>query len=178
MSGLLRKRLVLGLIPVLILGLVALWWFFVRLPPESIDTFTGEYDLTLKDYDGENVELSDFKRELVIATVWASWCPYCEEELRNLTKLKDTYGDDVRILAINRAEPFEDAKRFMDEAGIDRSKILLLQDADDSFFKSIQGYAMPETIFITSRGEIMHHQRGPMNSEEVAAKIDALIAAD
>lgn len=172
----LKNRFVLSVIALaVIVGLVAVWWFFIRLPPESADTFTGEYELVLEDYDGEEVELSDFKRELMVVNTWASWCPYCGEELQNLQRLKDQYGDEIQILAVNRAEPYEDAKRFMDEWGVDRNKVKLLQDADDSFFTSIGGYAMPETIFINTRGEIVYHQRGPMKIDEVTAQVDALV---
>lgn len=171
----LKNRFVrIGIALTVLIALAAMWWFFIRLPPESAETFTGEYELVLEDYDGEEVALSDFKRELIVVNTWASWCPYCGEELQNLQRLKDRYGDDVQIIAVNRAEPFEEARRFMEEWGIDRQKVKLLQDADDSFFRSIEGYAMPETIFINTRGEIIHHQRGPMKIDEVIAQIDAL----
>ncbi len=150
------------------------WWFF-SLPEESAETFTGEYELVLKNYNGDEIELSEYKRELLVVHVWASWCPYCGEELQNLMRIKDEYDDDVRIVAVNRAEPEGEAKAFTQSLGIDPQAVELLLDPDDAFFKSIGGYAMPETIFINARGEIIFHQRGPMKVDEVIAKVNTLI---
>jgi thiol-disulfide isomerase/thioredoxin len=171
-----RRVLVRSLIVLALLSAAAaIYFYFFYLPPESVDTFTGEYELALKSYDGNEVELSDFRRELLVVHAWASWCVYCGEELKSLVQLKERYGDAVTILAVNRAEPEVDAKAFTDALGLDASKIEILLDRDDAFYKSIEGYAMPETIFITARGEIIHHQRGPMRIDEVVEKIDALI---
>lgn len=153
------------------------WWFF-SLPEESAETFTGEYELVLKNYEGDEIQLSEYKRELLVVHIWASWCPYCGEELQNLMRLKDEYGDDVRILAVNRAEPEAEAKSFTQSLGIDPMAVELLLDPDDEFFKSVGGYAMPETIFINARGEIIYHQRGPMKVDEVIAQLSTLIGLE
>lgn len=153
------------------------WWFF-SLPEENADTFTGEYNLVLTDYSGNPVELSEFKRELLVVHAWASWCPYCADELKNLALLKQQFGDDITILAINRAEPESEARAFTDALGIDASQVQLLFDPDDAFFKSIGGYAMPETIFINARGKIIFHQRGPMDIDAVASQIKILTGRD
>lgn len=172
-----NRLLLLGLLILVMIAGGVYWWFF-SLPEESADTFTGEYELILEDYDGNPVELAEYKRDLLVAHVWASWCPYCGEELQNLMRLKDEYGDTVRIIAVNRAEPEAEAKAFTRSLGIDPSAVELLLDPEDSFFKSIGGYAMPETIFINARGEIIYHQRGPMKVDEVIAHLDTLIGRE
>jgi len=168
---------ILGGVLVALLGAGVYWWFF-SLPEESAETFTGEYELVLKNYDGDEIALSEFKRELLVVHVWASWCPYCGEELQNLMRLKGEYGDDVRILAVNRAEPEAEARAFTQSLGIDPMAVELLLDPDDEFFKSMGGYAMPETIFINARGEIIYHQRGPMKVDEVISQVNALIGRE
>lgn len=153
---------------------IGYWWFF-SLPAESVDTFTGEYELSFTDYEGTVVELSEFKRKLLLVHSWASWCPYCGEELQNLAKLKEQFGDEIEILAINRAEPERDARAFTESLGIDSSQVELLFDPDDTFFRSINGYAMPETVFINARGEIVFHQRGPMDINTMTEHILTLM---
>ncbi len=142
-----------------------------ELPPSQ--TFSNEYELTLQDYAGNEVELSAFKKRILVAHVWASWCTYCAEELRNLVRLKELYGTDIEILAINRAEPDTDARAFLDPLNLG-SAIQILRDPDDSFYTEIAGYAMPETVFIDPDGKVFFHQRGPMKLDEVEAKIRAL----
>jgi len=172
----LTKQSVFAIVLMLAMVAAAIYGIFFKLPPESADTFTGEYGLVLEDYNGNEVALAEFKRELLVVHTWASWCTYCGEELKNLTQLKDKYGEQVTILAVNRAEPESDARQYFESLQIPPEKVQLLQDADDAFYKSIGGYAMPETIFINVRGEIIHHQRGPMKIGEVTEKIDALLA--
>ena len=139
------------------------------------ESFKKEYSLTLTDMDGKPVHLSDYAGKLVVAYMWASWCPYCGAEIENLAKLKQTYGDSIAIIAVNRAEPAADAKSYIARlTGVDGIQFLL--DPSDSFFKSIGGYAMPETVFIKSDGTVLFHQRGPMQIDEVNAKLKQLTA--
>ncbi len=143
-------------------------------PPADESTFREEYALVLKDYAGNDVKLSDYRREILIVYAWASWCPYCGKELEYLAELKGRYGDGLSIVAVNRAEPLVDAKDFTDKlVGMDRLTLLL--DQNDALYKEIDGYAMPETIFINSRGDIIYHQRGPIKPEEVDQKVAALM---
>ncbi len=154
--------------------LIALGLFYWRYHPRSgITNFTQEYELVLKDYSGADVRLSQFKREILVVHSWATWCTYCADEINNLTTLKKKYGDRIQILAPNRAESVQVAKPFTDALAVGESMLFLL-DPDDAFYKSIEGYAMPETLFINDRGEVFYHQHGPMNISEVEAKINEL----
>lgn len=153
-----------------------LLWYFVFMPeplPEEA-TFEDEFALTLTDYDGKDVALSEFEGSVLVVYLFASWCPYCGDEMRALSELKSRYGDEVTILAVNRAEPLVDAKTFTDALGI--SGIVFLMDKEDALYKDIDGYAMPETVFITDDGEVLFHQRGPIKIPELEAKIAELLA--
>ena len=139
------------------------------------ETFSKQFSLTLKDYDGADVHLFQFRRKILIAYAWATWCPYCAGELGNLGQLKQKYGDSVDILAINRGESLQVAKAFTDKLPESTRGLVFLLDADDAFFKSVGGYAMPETIFITPEGNVLYHQRGPMDLKGVQDKIEELL---
>ncbi len=150
------------------------YYFFSSEPPADESTFREEYALVLKDYAGNDVKLSDFRREILIVYAWASWCPYCGKELEYLAELKGRYGDELSIVAVNRAEPLVEAKDFTDKLqGME--KLVLLLDSSDILYKEIDGFAMPETIFINSSGDIIYHQRGPIKPEEVDAKVAELM---
>jgi thiol-disulfide isomerase/thioredoxin len=137
-------------------------------------TFSKEFSLVLTDYSGKDVHLYDFRRKVLIAYAWASWCPYCGAELQNLAQMKKTYGDNLEVIAINRAEPLATAKAYTDKLqGTDN--LVFLIDPTDSFFKNIGGYAMPETVFIDSDGTITFHQRGPLKIAELEQKVKDLL---
>lgn len=148
--------------------------FYWRYNPRAgTVSFQPSYELVLKDYDGNDVRLSQFKREILVVHAWATWCTYCADELKNLATLKNKYGDRIEIIAPNRAESVYVAKPFTDGLGLGNS-IRFLLDPDDAFYKSIGGYAMPETLFINDRGEVFFQQRGPMNTAEAEQKISEL----
>ncbi|MBM3272136.1 TlpA family protein disulfide reductase [Candidatus Kaiserbacteria bacterium] len=138
--------------------------------------FSDEYSLVLKDLDGADVRLSTFKNDVLVAYVWASWCPYCADEIRHLAQLAETNEGRIRVVAINRGEPAAVAKSYLAQLDGVQGLVFLL-DPEDAFFKQIGGYAMPETVFIRDRGEIVFHQRGPMKLDEVKTHLDELLKA-
>ena len=57
----------------------------------------GEYlkaaEFTLKNLDGEEISLSDFKGKVVILDFWATWCPPCVKEIPHFNELAKEYAD-------------------------------------------------------------------------------------
>jgi hypothetical protein len=66
------------------------------------------------------------------------------------------------------------AKKYTDSLAT--QGIPLLLDPTDSLYKEAGGYAMPETVFIRPDGDVLFHQRGPIQLPEVEAKIKELLA--
>ncbi len=154
---------------VLVLVATALW----RGSTVERESLAGEFALPLQTYDGDTVFLSTLRHPVLIVFAWASWCPYCADEMRSLKELKATYGDAIRIVGINRGEPHGDAQRFSDALELGDAMTVLL-DPDDAFYKSIGGYAMPEFIFLDYRGEVVYRSRGPMTVGELETQIRAM----
>jgi len=136
--------------------------------------FNKEFSLTLTDYSGKSVPLNDYAHKVLIAYSWASWCPYCAAEIQDLATLKKTYGDTIQIIAINRGESLQIAKDFSDHIA-DTSGVTFLLDPNDAFFKSIGGYAMPEMVFIDGGGNIIYHQRGPIQMTDIQARLSEIV---
>lgn len=132
--------------------------------------FKKSPDFQLQDYQGKEIKLRNFREKNVIVNSWATWCPFCKEELKDLAAVQKEFGDQIVIIAVGRAESLEVAKKYTDNLGVNGSLIFLLDPAD-SFYQSIGGFSMPETIFIDKNGFIRAHKRGPMNLEEIRRKI-------
>lgn len=131
-------------------------------------------DFSLRDYTGNTVALSDFAGRPLVINSWAAWCPFCVNELVDFVEAQKEFGDQVVIIAIDRAESLKTAKKFSDKIGVSDELVFLL-DPDDSFYRSIGGFAMPETIFVDTQGNIIHHKRGPMKIEEIRQKIQNIL---
>ncbi len=132
-------------------------------------------DFHLQDYNGKTVNFSDFAGKPVLINSWASWCPFCRQELPHFATAQKEFGDKVVIIAVDRQESLAVAKGYTDEQGT-TGKLVFLLDPSDSFYQSIGGFSMPETIFVDKSGNIVDHKRGPMEISEIRQKIQKLLA--
>jgi len=139
----------------------------------EVENTTKRYDkapnFSLQDIDGNTVNLDDFKGKTLVINSWAVWCPFCVDELPDFGKLQEEFGDEIVMIAIDRQESLEKSKSFTDNLGITDDMLYLL-DPKDSFYKSIGGFSMPETIFVDGDQNIIIHKRGPMELDEMIAK--------
>ncbi|PIP61661.1 hypothetical protein COW99_02900 [Candidatus Roizmanbacteria bacterium CG22_combo_CG10-13_8_21_14_all_38_20] len=133
--------------------------------------------ITIVDYNGNTVSLEEFKGMPLVINSWAVWCPFCRAELPDFAELQKEFGDRLVVIAIDRQEPLEKAKGYTDELNITNDMIFLL-DSSDTFYKSISGFSMPETIFVNSAGEIVVHKRGPMELDEMREYANKIISTN
>ena len=138
------------------------------------DNLVKAPDFSLQDYSGQTVSLADFVGTPLVINSWAAWCPFCKKELPDFAAAQKEFGEQVVIIAIDRAESLEVSKKYSDELGATDDLIFLL-DPDDSFYQSIGGFSMPETIFVDRDGFIREHKRGPMELDEMREKINNLL---
>jgi thiol-disulfide isomerase/thioredoxin len=132
-------------------------------------------DITLENYEGVLMSPFDiFEETPLVINTWASWCPFCKKELVDFAAVQKEFEGKVVFIAINRAEPLSIAKQYSDELGVTDDMIFLL-DPSDSFYKSIGGFSMPETIFVDWEGNVVFHKRGPMSQEEIRDRVEDLI---
>jgi len=143
---------------------------------QSLATKEGQSAYT--DIDGNPVALDDYLGKILVVNSWASWCPFCSTELVNLSRVGQEYADkNVQVLAINRAEPGTTAAAFLQSLSIN-DNVLLVLDADDRFYTSIEGFTMPETLFYDETGSVVFHKRGTMSYEELKAQIESMIVQE
>lgn len=131
-------------------------------------------DFALQNYDGKTVRLADFSGKPLVINAWAAWCPFCRKELVDFVTVQKEFGDKVIIVAIDRSETLDIAKKYTDELGVTSDMVFLL-DPYDSFYQSIGGFSMPETIFVDKDVRIVDHKRGPMDVQEMRERIQKIL---
>lgn len=141
---------------------------------EKEETFDKVPSFSLEDIDGNTVSLVDFAGKTLVINSWAAWCPFCVDELADFGALQERFGDEIVMIAINRQESLNKTKKFTDDLGV-TDEMLWLLDPKDSFYKSIGGFSMPETIFVDSNGNIRVHKRGPMDLSEMIEKVNSIL---
>lgn len=126
---------------------------------------------TLPDTWGETISLEDIEGKIRILNLWASWSPYSAEELAMFERVQREYASDVSVIALSRDNNPEDGKNFVKEKGFSES-IIFVYDKNDAYFKEINGFAVPETLFLNEDGTIVYHKRGPITYDEVVEVIE------
>ena len=130
-------------------------------------------DFTFVDYDGNTVALADFSGKPLVINSWASWCPFCVKELPDFALLQKKFPEMV-VIAVDRRESLNTAKSYTDDIGITDDLVFLL-DNSDSFYRSIGGFTMPETIFVDKDGIIQIHKRGIMSLDEMERNAEKIL---
>ncbi len=126
-------------------------------------------DFTLKDLEGQEVSLSDYKGKKVFLNFWATWCKPCKEEMPEMEKIHQNY-EDVVILAIN-LDTEKDIQGFMDEHGLSFKALL---DVDEEVNKQYQVVSIPTSFFIDEEGIIRKKVQGILDYEMMEENINAL----
>ncbi|MFQ5406392.1 MAG: TlpA family protein disulfide reductase [Candidatus Micrarchaeia archaeon] len=131
-------------------------------------------DFSLFSTDGRNVTLSGFcgSGKLLIVNFYASWCPFCPEEMRAFQKEFVKRQGQIDVLAINLQE---DAKVAGDFARAQGATYTVLLDPDSQARRVFQVRSPPVTYFINSSGVIVEKRLGPLLEEEITEKIDSLL---
>jgi len=124
---------------------------------------------------GNPVNLSDYLGEVLVVNSWASWSPFSQTELADLSQVASEYsGREIKILAINRAESSDMAIRYLNTINT-LDNVTLVLDKSDKFYNSIGGYAMPETVFYDDKGNIVFHSHGPLKPDDIRKYLEQAI---
>lgn len=174
------------------LALVAL----LALVPSAAAVGPGDAapDFALVDENGAVVRLSDFRGRPVVLNAWATWCPFCIDEIPLFQSAHDDLNDAdrsddaVSFLLVNLDEPQEPASTFLrEDVG---TSLTALYDPTDAQRGAHEGVdfadtrrlltgtyrvrGMPTTFFIDADGVVQRVKIGPILSR---AELGDLLAA-
>ncbi len=128
-------------------------------------------DFIVRDVEGTEHRLSDYRGRDVLVVLWATWCPACKMEIPHLIELREMFGpDELAILAISN-EPAEHLKHFADSRGINYSVVSLGDSPLSSPFADVR--SIPTTFFIDREGTIKLTAEGLVSLEEAKAILRA-----
>jgi cytochrome c biogenesis protein CcmG, thiol:disulfide interchange protein DsbE len=120
---------------------------------------------------------ADFRGNVTLVNVWASWCIPCHDEAPFLLELA---GDTrIRMVGINYKDQPDNARRFLNRYG----NPFIASGADQNGRAAIEWgvYGVPETFLIGRDGRIAYKLVGPISAanfeREVKPEIEKALAA-
>ena len=138
-------------------------------------------DLTLRDLDGKDLSLAQYKGKVVLVNFWATWCEPCQVEIPWLIEMQQKYADrGFTVLGIAMDEegasvvtPWVTKERF----DVNGSKsqmnypIVIGDDAAADKFGGLLGY--PTSVLINRDGKIIKRITGIISYDEISKSIEA-----
>lgn len=146
-------------------------------PPESFDKMNETFpNLVFTDPDGNPAKISDYKGEVVLVKLWATWCGVCRKKWPEHQALYNEVKNEkgVRIVTLSIMEDQDVSKAWADKQGYtvplyknlitDRGAVKV---ADNSFF-FINGTPMK---FLIDKDGILRKKAvgmlGSINSDDI-----------
>lgn len=134
---------------------------------------TGQ-DFSASTLDGQPVQLSDYRGQVVMLNFWATWCPPCRAEMPAMQAALDRYADQgLVVLAVNQREDPAVVAAFMRERQLTFPALL---DANGSVGAAYQASALPSSFFIGRDGMVRAVYRGPLSRGVLESTIAGLVA--
>lgn len=120
--------------------------------------------------DGD-IDLRELRGAPVVLNVWASWCIPCREEAPRLQRgWESARRQGVLFLGLNQQDARTDALTFIREFGLDYPNV---KDPSKETSRRWGVTGIPETFFITARGDIVSHVIGTVSDEQLRDGVDA-----
>jgi thiol-disulfide isomerase/thioredoxin len=131
--------------------------------------------LGLKDLDGKQHELSQYRGKVVMLNFWATWCAPCVKEMPALQRLADRLAaEKFALLTVNFGEEETRIRPFIDKLGV---HFPVLLDRDMSATKAWVDKGLPTTYVIDGQQRIRYRVLGDFewDSRGVEVRIRELL---
>ncbi|MBZ4036995.1 TlpA family protein disulfide reductase [Flavobacterium sp. 17A] len=130
-------------------------------------------DFTLKNLDGKETKLSDYKGKVVVLDFWATWCGPCKASFPKMQNLVTKYkGKDVAFLFINTWENGKEEDIFKKVSSYIVDKKFDFNVVFDSKAEVVTNYkvnGIPTRVVIDKNGTILAYD---YSNTDIAAIID------
>lgn len=132
-------------------------------------------EFSLVTFDGQTLNLSDFKGKIVVLNFWASWCSTCSQEAIDMEEAWRHYqpGGEVVFLGIDYTDTEPEALAYLEKYGVTYPNGPDLRTRISQMFRLT---GVPETYFIDREGRLAYARKGPFASVgEIQNAIDDLL---
>ena len=141
--------------------------------PQAAAALAG---LSLPDPAGKEQRLDQWRGKVVVVNFWATWCAPCREEMPEVIKAQEKHGSkglQFVGIAVDQADKVE---QFAKEIGLNYPTLIGGFGAMD-LSKALGNklMALPFTVVLDRKGEVVHTQLGELKPDKLQSIISQLL---
>lgn len=121
-------------------------------------------DFSLKDINGNNINISDYKGKKVFVNFWATWCPPCNQEIPYINQISKENQDEIKVITVNLGEEKDTVQKYIKQKGYDMTVLL---DSNGDVADTYMIYSIPTSYLLDTNGNIVDKHTGTMSMEEL-----------
>jgi cytochrome c biogenesis protein CcmG/thiol:disulfide interchange protein DsbE len=124
---------------------------------------------TLKLFHGGEVRLSDLRGKAVFLNFWASWCPPCRAEARDLEAAwQELKHHNMVFIGVALQDTDENSRAFLEEFNVSYPNG---RDESGKIAVDYGVWGIPESFFIDPQGRITYKHVGAIRAAMVTNKL-------
>jgi cytochrome c biogenesis protein CcmG/thiol:disulfide interchange protein DsbE len=148
-----------------------------ELSPVGIGSKAPRFTAMTLDSPSREKSLDDYRGQVVLINIWATWCLPCRVEMPSIEALHRTYASrGLKVVAVSVDDPGTEAaiKSFVEQY---RLSFEILHDPDKKISDQYQTSGYPETVIIGRDGIIRRKVLGASdwNSSESRGLVERLL---
>jgi thiol-disulfide isomerase/thioredoxin len=126
-------------------------------PDPISNTMDAEYNWSVKDLNGKNVNVADWKNKVLVLNMWATWCGPCVAEMPSLENLYEKTKNDGIVFALVSDEDQETVNQFIQKRGF---SLPIYTYNSENLPQIYKADAIPRTLIVAANGKIVFDHLG------------------
>jgi thiol-disulfide isomerase/thioredoxin len=122
---------------------------------------TFDYSGQFKDFQGQVIDLEDYRGKTLFINLWASWCGPCRAEMPHISELYRSVKDtpELEFLMIGLDDDIQKSQKLVEGKNWDFPVV----HASFGLNPSLQSESIPTTLVVNKEGKIVFYQQGMSN---------------
>jgi len=142
----------------------------------KVEASPAQPSMEFKTFDGETMRLTDYKGQVILLNVWATWCAPCLKEMPSLSQLQNLRGGpEFQVVTISLDRTAEETANWLAEQNI--TNLTPWHDKNFKLNTAVKTPGLPMSILYDRTGQEIARLPGDAqwDSPEALALIDELV---
>ena len=126
----------------------------------AVDAKPANLNFTMKDMNGRDVKLADYRGKVILLDFWATWCAPCKFEIPGFVELQEQYGKDgLQVIGVSVDDTVDKLVPFVAQYKMNYPVLQGLghDDVQEAFGPM---WGIPTSVVISREGRICARHTG------------------